>query len=279
MTTPPWQTLVSSCDGATEVVIAAPYIKHDALARMLGHVDPQASLTCVTRWTPLDIQTGVSDIDCRTLVIDRGGSFQLHNRLHAKYYRFDDRVLIGSANLTSAGLSYGGLGNFEVLCEPGPPFHSTVFEAELRRGSREVTDREFEIWQECPVLERLTSSDEPEAIGSSLDDWKPQTRNPEYLWLAYDGNKSLIISEEQRALAESDLTILELPGALTRQAFTAWIRSSLQASPFVESVRALSNQQEPLMWDTIATEWKCSRQVAARWLSTTQNWLRYFTEP
>ena len=54
------------------------------------------------------------------MVVERGGSFKLHARLHAKYYRFDDRVLVGSANMTASGLGYRHRGNLEILCEPGP---------------------------------------------------------------------------------------------------------------------------------------------------------------
>ena len=119
MSIPPWSILLDRCGNAAEAIIVAPFIKVDALTLVLRQLHGEASLTCITRWTPLDIQAGASDLACRKLVSDRGGSFRLHNRLHAKYYRFDNRVLIGSANLTASGLSYAHVGNLEVLCEPG----------------------------------------------------------------------------------------------------------------------------------------------------------------
>ena len=31
-----------------------------------------------------------------------------------------------------------------------------------------------------------------------------------------------------------------------------------------------------VVWDSVATEWGVSRSIAARWVSTAQNWLRFF---
>ena len=88
MTTLPWDALLERCMGATEAVIVAPYIKVSPLTMVMDQLGAGASVECFTRWIPVDIQVGASDLDCRTAVVDRGGAFRLHNRLHAKYYRF-----------------------------------------------------------------------------------------------------------------------------------------------------------------------------------------------
>ena len=81
------------CSDAQDIILAAPYIKADALTRMLTDVSPAASLICITRWNFHDLAVGASDIECRTIITERGGSFRLHPSLHAKYYRVDDLVL------------------------------------------------------------------------------------------------------------------------------------------------------------------------------------------
>ena len=83
----PWQLLETHCGGARKLVIAAPYIKKQALLRLLAVVSNVASITCVTRWSPNDIVVGASDLACRGLITERGGKFKLHSSLHAKYYR------------------------------------------------------------------------------------------------------------------------------------------------------------------------------------------------
>ena len=276
MATLPWDTLLERCTGATEAIIVAPYIKAGPLTMVLDRLEAGASIECFTRWTPLDIHAGASDLACRTAVVDRGGSFSLHNRLHAKYYRFDDRVLIGSANMTASGLGYPIQGNLEILCEPGPPFDWAEFENTLKHESRVVSDDDFRIWQQCPVAEREVPASTIGIGKPSLDEWKPQTRNPDYLWLYYSGNESQIVSGEQRAHAAWDLRILQAPPGLASELFHEWIRLSLQASPFMDSVRRLEGRTDVVAWDSIATEWDVSRSLAARWVSTAYNWLKYF---
>ena len=276
MVASPWETLLERCKDATEALIVAPYIKVDTLMAVIDQLHPAVSLQCFTRWTPLDIQMGASDLDCRTIVIEQGGTFRLHNRLHAKYYRFDDQVLVGSANLTAAGLSYPRDGNLEILCEPGPQFVPGTFEAKLRSESKGVSDEDFLAWRQCPVLDRMAVP-LPEATASrSLDDWIPQTRNPEYLWLHYSGSERHIVSEEQRTLAQQDLSTLEVPLGLTAESFRGWMRLSLEASPFMDSVRSFGGRADTVVWDSVAAEWGVSRSTAARWVSTAHNWLRFF---
>ena len=276
MTTLPWDVLLERCTGATEAVIVAPYMKVRPLTMVMDQLGTGASVECFTRWIPVDIQVGASDLDCRTAVVDRGGSFRLHNRLHAKYYRFDDRVLVGSANMTASGLSYPHPGNLEILSEPGPPFVPAAFEAALKRESSEVSDYDFRNWQRCPVIEREFVPSIADFTESDLAEWIPQTRNPGYLWMHYSGNEAQIVSSEQRALARLDLQALEVPPGLTFESFCDWVNLSLQASPFMDSVRQFEGRTDAVVWDSVAAERSVSRSTAARWVSTAYNWLTHF---
>ena len=130
------------CSGANSIVISAPYIKADALGKVLSDVSPNASLTCVSRWTLQDLKQGASDIECVTIVREFGGSFRLHPTLHAKFYRIDGAVLVGSANLTLSGMGWSNHPNLEILCRPGELFDADVFQEQLLANSREITDEE-----------------------------------------------------------------------------------------------------------------------------------------
>ena len=272
----PWDSVLDCCRNATEAVLVAPYIKVDALKTVLDELQAEATLECYSRWTPLDIQSGASDLECRTLVCSRGGSFHLCNRLHAKYYRFDGQILIGSANLTASGLSYAHSGNLEILCEPSHDFDWYSFESVLRHQSWEVTDEEFLLWQECTAFEVSPTDLGMEFAGGGLDNWKPLTRQPAYLWLSYIGKESQIPTPEQRDLAKLDVSTLGIPKGLSVEKFNAWIRSSLRASPFMDTLRELSREGVEMAWDVIAQEWHVEKGVAARWTSTAHNWLRHF---
>ena len=275
----PWQALAQGCTRAAEVVIAAPYIKLDTLNLVLDLADTTASLVCVTRWTAKDIQTSVSDTACRDLVIDRGGSFRLHTRLHAKYYRFGDCVLIGSANLTRAGLGYSGVGNLEILCEPGPQFDSKTFERQLLEESREVSDAEFACWSDIDVVDSPHAMPAEGPLGAEGNNWKPLTRAPEHLWMTYNGQVGGIASDDERRLALVDLEALLVPEGLSREMFNNWVATHLLASPFVESVINLGRQEDHVAWSRLAELWDMSESEAAHCLETMHNWLNAFFAP
>ena len=272
----PWETLLSACKDASEATIVAPYIKSPTLSELISKLQQTARIECFTRWNPDDLLRGSSDTLCRTIVKERGGDFYLHNRLHAKYYRFDDRVLVGSANTTSSGLSFPKPGNLEILCEPGTDFNSEAFEQNLRRQAHEVSDEEFQIWLLCPVSPELQSTTGDPFDENTIDSWKPRTRYPEYLWLSYSNREEQIPSAEQRAFARADLNTLKPPIRLDETRFNNWIRASLLAAPIVDMVKALAHEAPEKAWQQISIFWNISTRESERILSTTQNWLAYF---
>jgi len=131
----PGAKLLEICANARSWFIAAPYIKVDALGKVFKSSPATESLVCITRWHPSDILAGASDIGCRSLVAERGGSFRLHPSLHAKYYRFDGISLIGSANLTASAMGWAPHSNLEILRRPGIDFDQQGFERVLLRDS------------------------------------------------------------------------------------------------------------------------------------------------
>ena len=182
----PWHMLLEACADADEVVLSAPYMKVTALAQIIKGIT--GGLRVVSRWAPQDIASGVSDIECRNLVTDRGGRFFLSPNLHAKYYRFSNAIFIGSANLTPTGMGFGYNSNLEILCSPPDTFHALEFEAVLFRYAHEVTDWEYQQWAtlEATPITNVPSPFIPQTL--DLSQWFPRTRVPEYVWLMYTGN-------------------------------------------------------------------------------------------
>jgi hypothetical protein len=101
----------------SRVVIAAPYIKSPTIRRLLDAIpDAVSECTCITRWMPEDIASGVCDLE----VLDdvsraKGGRLLVHPHLHAKYYSNGQQSLVGSANLTARGLGWHTPSNVELL--------------------------------------------------------------------------------------------------------------------------------------------------------------------
>lgn len=269
----PWDALERLARGADEAVLVAPYIKADTLRRVLAFTSEKAQLTCVTRWQRADISAGVSDVACRTLIVDRGGRFLLNQRLHAKYYRFEKSVLIGSANLTASGMGYGASSNLEILYEPGFGFDSDAFEETLLEGARDVTDSEFERWknlERIPVaVTVVTQSEDP-------SEWMPMTREPVHVWLVYRGDVAAVVSHDERLRAARDLRVLSLPPNLDRPGFDAIVGAELLSSAAIADVMRTDGLSDEIAWTQLADKWRTTRREAQRFRETAWNWIATF---
>ena len=271
----PWDALTDACREANEAVIAAPYIKADALKRLLEQLRPDATLTCVTRWTARDMLFGASDVECRTLVLGRGGAFRLHPRLHAKYYRCGQRVLVGSANLTAHGMGYAPSANLEILCDPAPTFDAAAFERGLLAESSPVRDAEFEQWA---AIVHIPPPPGPAVKALDPFDWRPATRDPEHVWLAYHGHLGRIPSADEQRLAQMDLGQLAPPSGLERPAFDNWVSVQLLGSSIVDDVRRTEGMERDEAWERLAVTWGTDKSEANRIRETVMNWTTQFLD-
>ena len=270
----PGDLLLEVCSSAQRLVIAAPYVKVDALNVVLSNATSDASLVCITRWRPEDLIVGASDTGCRTLITQRRGSFRLHPSLHAKYYRIDDIVLVGSANLTSSAMGWTPQPNLEILCRAGDDFDPHNFERELLRDSREMSDAEFACWESLIKINVENNS----AIVSALpllDTWRPATRDPRNLELAYQGREDEIASFDEQRAARRDIQKLSIPPDLTAEAVRAWISTCLLATPFTNSVIRLSDSDAENVAGSLAETYGLSTTGARRDMETVQNWLLF----
>lgn len=270
----PGDLLLEVCSSAQRLVIAAPYVKVDALNVVLSNATSDASLVCITRWRPEDLIVGASDTGCRTLITQRRGSFRLHPSLHAKYYRIDGLVLVGSANLTSSAMGWTPQPNLEILCRAGDDFDPHNFEQELLRDSREMSDAEFTCWESLIKINVENNS----AIVSALpllDTWRPATRDPRNLELAYQGREDEIASFDEQRAARRDIQKLSIPPGLTAEAVRAWISTCLLATPFTNSVIRLSDSDAENVAGSLAETYGLSTTAARRDMEIVQNWLLF----
>lgn len=270
----PGDMLSSVCSGAQHLIIAAPYIKADALTKVLADVSPAASLICITRWNPHDLAVGASDTECRTIVSERGGSFRLHPSLHAKYYRVDNVVLIGSANLTSSALGWSRQPNLEILCLPGDDFDADTFQQFLFEGAREIGDEEFAHWES---IAKIGAQETGKATGGQprLDTWRPATRDFRNLELAYQGREDEIASFDEQRAAQRDIRALLIPPNLTDEQVQMWASACLLAAPFTNAVIRLHGMEEPNASRSLAETYNLGRAEARRDMETVQNWLAF----
>jgi len=212
------QLLNQASQAKTEVLLVAPFIKLSVLDEIVRALDDRVRLHVATRWRVEEIQAGVSDIEIFELIRDRDlSSLALANHLHAKYYRFDDFVYTGSANLTQTGL--GIVGDAIEILEQRSAGLSLEFENRVTSASLEVNQGIYEVFRALPEREAMDVLTPP-----IQTKWFPEFRNPHDLWLVYSTQNYPDVSAEA---ARRDLGALGVPRDLDQQAFLQRIKVGL----------------------------------------------------
>jgi len=136
------ERLCKACQTAEkEVFLAAPFIKRNALHRVIEAIPNTIQLTVIVRFLPLDLASNVTDKEIVEDLLSRPNTEILaHPTIHAKIYRIDNRVLIGSANLTGRALGWGTPSNVELLLEvPAVNEDVRTVESHLRKTGYNLT--------------------------------------------------------------------------------------------------------------------------------------------
>lgn len=265
--------LIDMARGATEeVLLVAPYIKEGTLKRIFSPISGECSVRVVTCWNLRAVAAGASDLGVWELVRDRENHvLELCPSLHAKYYRFDDICVVGSANLTGAALGLTGKPNLELLMRVSPAA-TEEFEEELE-DCVAVTESMYSRYQklldqyEDTHPEIVRSSDTysvgPESVrpgkergevrgsGERSQDirsrspewWIPKLRHPEDLYRVYAEN-SEHLTTATRKHGSYDLRHFDLPEGLEEGAFEVEIRWQLLQKPVVQEVDALVSESK-----------------------------------
>lgn len=289
--------LKSLCDGAcNELVLVAPFMKFATLSRLLASVPDTVTLTCVTRWRPEEIIAGVSDLEIWPFLKQRScTSLWLRPDLHAKFYRADNRCLIGSANLTNAALGWSTASNLEILVPAkNTDHHLALFEGALLASSVYVTDDLYEQMQMiieqlhdlnpeflAPSLEEVRDGTEEEEQDKavSIAEWIPSLRDPRQLYTGYLKSPDKLIASSYKA-ATRDLAAFCPPQGLDRSSFEAFIGAILLQMPIIRHVDAFV--EIPRRFGAVRDLLKtlpCARtqdfDATLAW-QTLMRWLQYF---
>jgi PLD-like domain len=272
--------LSEACAGARrQLVVCAPFIKAHALERVVQATNETVKIEVFTRWRPDEVAAGVSDTRVLALVDDRGGSVYLCDRLHAKYFRFDDRALVGSANVTGAALGWSVNSNLEVLLEVAADLPELLrLEDSLRRESipatRALAD---EVERVASLLPKriVIEPDVVEDAATSL--WSPQLREPRDLFVAYSHGLQRL-ARVSAAAAAVDLSALELPAGLDEPTFDALVATRLLQAPVMQRVDPVLSRPQRFgaIRDDLVRVLEIDRDEATLVWQTLMRWLLYF---
>jgi hypothetical protein len=238
-----------------QAILVSPFIKYKSLERIINCLPSTINLFVYTRWRIDEIAQGVSDLAVWNLFEGRPNShlFLIQN-LHSKYYRFDDTVYVGSANITDAGMTWGRSSNLETLVNAttqkfdylGFEFLLKLKSVEVDRGLYERTSQLVSDFKRnnkalsTPSIENiltdgLITSDLIAEIQEDFMDskvWVPVTRSPDILFDVYRGTCDLV-SKDVLVGAYLDLSHLEIPPNLDQSSFSNFVASRLEMEPLI----------------------------------------------
>ena len=219
------------------VLIVAPYIKRPILDRLIAQCAEGVDLTVITVWELADLAAGVSDLDVwHSICGRRNARLYLCPSLHAKYYRADERVLVGSANITASALGVAKSSNLELLVQLAKDEAGFAgFENELFSRSIIVTSELYQEFSDSltQLPRKLPEQFPPDPCKDLLTihhSWSPMTRYPDNLFRYYCGKLDELTAAAKVTCAE-DLGVLKVPESLTEEQFDFCIRKRLESHP------------------------------------------------
>ncbi len=211
--------------GATEEArIIAPFIKVRTFRSLLRAVPPGVRLLCVTRWLPQDVADGISDVEVLDVLDERGDyRLTLVDTLHAKVYMAGERCLVGSANVTAAGLGdERDSGNVEVLVE------KTASDPDIVALMDQIARLEHVATKGLAEAVQTLAQSLPEDRLSvnAVAPWHPRSRKPELAYRFYSTPPRGFLKAAHQSVVR-DLQESSLPPGLSEEEFTWAIRKSL----------------------------------------------------
>lgn len=245
----PGEELLHLCAQAKkDVVLVAPFVKSTALKRVLDVIPTEATIRCVARWRPEEIAAGACDVEIFDVIKKRPSArLFIHPLLHAKFFRVDDRCLLGSANLTQRALGWITPANLELMLETSAQtpelkqfeqrLFSTAFEASEALRDDMVTAAEDLRSKGIParlLSEESISDDEVTVFSTS--EWLPLCTRPDLLYQIYTGENTDSILGATLDMGQKDLKFLRIPSGLSHAAFHKFVAASIQQTTITQRV-------------------------------------------
>lgn len=204
-----------------EAVLVAPYIKLSTIEWLLSHLSEECHIRVLTRARLTDFVLESSDIDAWPLIWNNGGEIFIEQSLHAKYYRFDKTVLIGSANISDSALNLSLNSNLELIGEFNYDKRFEEIESQIflnrtkasrviyKQLSRLIENNKKKLTKTINKITNIGDVHDLKLERVDLpDQWCFKSKTPKNLWWAC--SKPQALSSEDLAAAQTDLNLLKI---------------------------------------------------------------------
>lgn len=238
--------LLAASKAEKSIFLVAPFIKTEALLKILNAITDDISITIVTRWIPLEIAQGVCDLEIFDLVAARKrAKLCVQPLLHAKLYRFDDVVFVGSANISDKALGWTCPSNIELLISPTDTLNEfQIFEKDLLKSAIQV-DKAYQdiIRQQVEDIKSKLDLDQFKTTSKTKNSsWIPTCSAPDKLWNVYNNavEAQHRIVESAFDAAVNDLKVLDVIPGLSEKQFRQHIAAVLDHIPLIQEIDKVS---------------------------------------
>lgn len=283
-----YEQLSSSLDQARNTVLfVCPFIKTGVIQTLLSYVS-RASIYLVTTSKIDHYVEGASDIECWKEVLQLGGRVFTVDNLHMKYFRFDNDVFLGSANLTSKGLGLVSSSNLEVMIKISRDKSTEILEDEIFFKAKEVYLSDYESYVNS-IISIKQSETYKQAIALKRElvnyyeivddsDWLPNAS------ININGLFNYYLNSPSDSLERTVLNSLKIPeGILSEEQFNEQVANKLKGLRLYQLINSLfDNNNDPyrpyLSFGTIKRALKDRYDIQD--INSTTNavydWLTYF---
>jgi hypothetical protein len=108
-------SIKAALSSASTVYIFSAFIKIDALNWFANNIEENTKVKIFARWQYNDLLSGASDISAYKFAKENNWDFAINPNMHFKIYLIDeDKLYVGSANLTNSGFSLNRYSNDEA---------------------------------------------------------------------------------------------------------------------------------------------------------------------
>ena len=267
-------------------LIVAPFMRSEAVSRLLDSIPIGTETTVVTRWRPIDLLAGASDLRVYDLAESKGVPLYLRYDLHAKFFAADNRCLIGSANVTHTALGWRTPANFELLTPAARSAdHIVEFEEALFAGAVRATAGQRARLEE--LVERfrgvstviLEMENDETAMGPLPPNWVPRVRNPDELYSVYLGNHD--VSRSALPTMQEELAQIGTVPGMDEEGFRTWVAATISQTILVDAVIQRIDKEGEVteaMLSDLLTEIGIDEKVyrTRDVLEVLERWLTYF---
>lgn len=188
-----------------DIIIISAFVKFEAI-KYIDQLIPKSvtNKTLLVRFRLEDIIGGSTDMEIFYYCKLNNWRILINFDLHSKILVFDrQRVIIGSANITSSGLGLKGNQNIESIATIGASLDEMNKIVKLIESSRELDENLYEL-----MKENISKLNIPAPIPKFYWDEQIQEKlitNVDYLWTA-----ELLFSHSPNDICRHDMEILEL---------------------------------------------------------------------